>query len=42
MDYLVRHHKGECPCRFDVVSIQVGEGDARIEVFPNAFDAAGA
>jgi putative endonuclease len=41
MDYLVRHRLGECPCRFDVVSIQLGDGDPKIEVFPNAFDASG-
>jgi len=41
MNYLVRHQKGECPCRFDVVSIQLDEGQPRIEVFQNAFDASG-
>jgi putative endonuclease len=41
MDYLVRNRLGECPCRFDVVSILLGEGDPRIEVFQNAFDASG-
>jgi putative endonuclease len=41
MDYLVRHRKGECPCRFDVVSIQLDEGTPGIEVFQNAFDASG-
>ena len=41
MDYLVRHHKGECPCRFDVVSIQLDEGAPQIAVFQNAFDASG-
>jgi putative endonuclease len=41
MDYLVRHRPGECPCRFDVVSIQLGPGEPQIEVIANAFDAAG-
>ena len=41
MDYLVRHQKGECPCRFDVVSIQLDEGAPQIAVFQNAFDASG-
>jgi putative endonuclease len=41
MDYLVRHRLGECPCRFDVVSIQLGPGEPQIEVIPNAFDASG-
>jgi Holliday junction resolvase-like predicted endonuclease len=41
MDYLVRHRLGECPCRFDVVSIQLGPGDPAIEVMQNAFDASG-
>ena len=39
LDYLVRHHLSDCPCRFDVVSIHV-EGDRPvIDVFQNAFDA---
>jgi putative endonuclease len=41
MDYLVRHRLGECPCRFDVVSIQLGPGDPAIAVIQNAFDASG-
>jgi putative endonuclease len=40
-DYLVRNGLDECPSRFDVVSIQLGEGEPRIEVFQNAFDAGG-
>jgi putative endonuclease len=38
-DYLARHHRGECRCRFDVVSIQFDTGDAVVELFQNAFDA---
>ena len=41
MDYLVRHQKGECPCRFDVVSVMLIGGEPQIEVIPNAFDASG-
>ena len=41
MDYLVRYEKGECPCRFDVVSIMVSDAEPRIEVIANAFDASG-
>lgn len=40
-DYLVRHQKGECPCRFDVVSVMLNDGEPQIEVIPNAFDASG-
>jgi putative endonuclease len=38
-DYLVRHRLTECPCRFDVVSIQLSDPVPRIELFANAFDA---
>ena len=41
MDYLVRHQKDECPCRFDVVSVMLCGGEPQIEVIPNAFDASG-
>jgi putative endonuclease len=37
LDYLARHHLTECPCRFDVVSIQIGPGEPAIEVYRNAF-----
>jgi putative endonuclease len=37
--YLLRHHLADCPCRFDVVSIHVESGGARVEVIQNAFDA---
>jgi putative endonuclease len=40
-DYLVRHRFGECACRFDVVSIQLGSGEPAVEVIRNAFDASG-
>jgi len=40
-DYLVRHQNEECPCRFDVVSIMLSDGEPQIEVIPNAFDASG-
>jgi putative endonuclease len=38
-EFLVRHRLTECPCRFDVVSIQLGAGHPVIEVFQNAFSA---
>ncbi len=41
MDYLVRNKVRECPCRFDVVSIQFTDGEPKLEVFQNAFDASG-
>ena len=39
LDYMTRHHFSDCPCRFDVVSIQFESGRAEIDVFQNAFDA---
>jgi len=38
-DYLMRHHHTECPCRFDVVSIQFDTDGPVLELFQNAFDA---
>jgi putative endonuclease len=38
-DYMMRHHVSNCPCRFDVVSIQFDSGEPVIEVIQNAFDA---
>ena len=41
LDYLVHHRLTGRPCRFDVVGIH-REGDrVRVEVYQNAFDAAG-
>lgn len=37
LDYLARHHLTECPCRFDVVSIQMENEQPVIEVYQNAF-----
>jgi putative endonuclease len=39
LDYLGRHHLGDCPCRFDVVSILFEAGRPTVEIFQNAFDA---
>jgi putative endonuclease len=39
MDYVMRHHLPECPCRFDVVSIHFDSGQPIIEIYPGAFDA---
>ncbi|MGE5244505.1 MAG: YraN family protein [Betaproteobacteria bacterium] len=38
-EYLMRHHIGDVPCRFDVVAIRLGDGAPSIEVFSHAFDA---
>ena len=45
MDYLVRHRLEDCPCRFDVVAIEIvaidaGAGEPRIEVYQHAFESA--
>jgi putative endonuclease len=39
LDYLTRHHLSGCPCRFDIVSIQIGAGEPKIDVYRNAFSA---
>jgi putative endonuclease len=39
LDYVMRNHLSDCPCRFDVVSIHFDSGGPVIEVFQNAFDA---
>jgi len=36
-DFLARRRMHDRPCRFDVVSVAVGEGHPRIEVIPGAF-----
>jgi putative endonuclease len=38
VDYVARHQLHDRPCRFDVVTIEVGDDGARIEVFRSAFD----
>src|SRR3954454_14841225 len=38
-DYMTRHYRSNCPCRFDVVSIHFDAERPAIEVFQNAFDA---
>ena len=38
-EYLVRHHRSDCRCRFDVVSIQFDTGRPVVELIQNAFDA---
>ena len=37
LEYLMRHRLSECPCRFDVVSIQLEAGRPVIEIYRNAF-----
>ena len=40
-DYLSRCGLHDAPCRFDVVTVDVVDGQpARIEIYPHAFDAA--
>ena len=39
LDYMIRNHLSDCPCRFDVVSIHFDSGRPIIDVFQNAFDA---
>jgi putative endonuclease len=39
VDYLARRSLHDCPCRFDVVAIDVEEAGPRVTVYPNAFDA---
>jgi putative endonuclease len=38
LDYLSRNRLTECPCRFDVVSIDVNGEQPRVELYQNAFD----
>jgi putative endonuclease len=40
MDYVARQDLHDTPCRFDVVTVDVGDGDPRVEVYPHAFDSA--
>ena len=40
-EYVMQHDLADCPCRFDVVSIQFDAGRPVIEVFQNAFSAVG-
>jgi putative endonuclease len=38
-DFITRHRLGECSCRFDVVSIDMGAGcrEPAVHVYQNAF-----
>ena len=38
VDYLSRGRLHECPCRFDVVAIDLDPAGPRVTVYPNAFD----
>jgi putative endonuclease len=40
VDYLSKHNLHDCPCRFDVVTVDFVSGPPQITVYPNAFDAA--
>ncbi len=37
LDFITRHRLGECPCRFDVVSIEMGGRKPAVEIYQNAF-----
>jgi putative endonuclease len=39
LEYLMRHHLTDVPCRFDVVSIHFEADAPAVEIFQNAFDA---
>jgi putative endonuclease len=39
VDYMMRHHLADCPCRFDVVAIRLESGAPVVDIFQNAFDA---
>ena len=40
MDYLTRHRLRDAPCRFDVVTVDVVNGEPpQVVIYPNAFDA---
>lgn len=39
LEYVMRQHLKDCPCRFDVVSIHFDAGRSVIEVYQNAFHA---
>lgn len=38
IDYLARRRLTDCPCRFDVVAIDVSGASPAIEWYPNAFE----
>ena len=40
-EYLARHRLTHCPCRFDVVSIHMENGQPVIELYKNAFSTNG-
>lgn len=40
-DFLARHRLHDVPCRFDVVAIDLEQGEPRLELFRNAFEATG-
>jgi putative endonuclease len=39
LDYLMRNHLADCPCRFDVVSVHLDADVPAVAVYQNAFDA---
>jgi putative endonuclease len=39
IDFMSRNHIANCPCRFDVVTVQLESGRPAVTVYQNAFDA---
>ena len=40
LDYMLRRRVSECPCRFDVVSVDLSSAQPVVEVYRDAFDIA--
>ena len=38
IDYVARHGLHDRPCRFDVVVVEMTEGEPRVQIYPHAFD----
>ena len=38
VDFIARQGRHDTPCRFDVVTVDIGDGLPRVEVYPHAFD----
>lgn len=38
VDFIARQGRHDTPCRFDVVTVDIGDGPPRVEVYPHAFD----
>ena len=38
VDFVARQQLYDTPCRFDVVTVDIGDGPPQVEVYPHAFD----